>query len=442
MPTCSRSMKSDFVQGILKRLTCSATCIAATAFLFRIGILWLHWHRIIGTAEANGPYGFEVGQIAKSIVLGKGFSSPLLMVETGPTAHLCPIYTYLVAGVFKLWGIYTVKSHIFLQAINCGFAALTVFPIFAIAKRTFGESVAVGASWLWVVLPNAWHIPMNVWDSTLFALFFALIFLATIEIQESKKALIWVLYGLLWAMSSLINATILSVFLPLLGWLHWNRRNRASSRHVAIALLSFAVGIAPWMIRNYRVLGTFTPLRSSFGLMLWVGNNPVVIGTDSFRLTPFFDQQESIEYRRVGEIAYMHAKEHEALVFMRSHIAGTMVNILRRFGLNWFEVTDRGSHIWSADPLYLKGLFALNALIILLSWLGAGFALRSHTPAALAYLLVILFYPLVYYLTSPLVRYRFAIDPILVILAVYGLRAVVLKNVSPRTATLDAVPNV
>src|ERR1700690_1914492 len=109
MPTFSRSIKSDFAQGILKRLTCSATCIAATAFLFRIGILWLHWHRILGTVEANGPYGFEVGQIAKSIVLGKGFSSPLLMVETGPTAHLCPIYTYLVAGVFKLLGIYTVK---------------------------------------------------------------------------------------------------------------------------------------------------------------------------------------------------------------------------------------------------------------------------------------------------------------------------------------------
>src|SRR6202451_4844324 len=54
-----------------------------------------HWH-----------FGYETGRIARSIVQGHGFSSPLF-ADTGPTAWMSPIYPYIVAGVFKVFGIYT-----------------------------------------------------------------------------------------------------------------------------------------------------------------------------------------------------------------------------------------------------------------------------------------------------------------------------------------------
>src|SRR5208283_4896298 len=57
-----------------------------------------HWH-----------FGYEAGRIARSIVQGRGFGSPLFE-DTGPTAWMTPVYPYLVAGVFKLFGTYTKLS--------------------------------------------------------------------------------------------------------------------------------------------------------------------------------------------------------------------------------------------------------------------------------------------------------------------------------------------
>src|ERR1700687_363675 len=57
-----------------------------------------HWH-----------FGYEAGRIARSIVQGRSFSSPLFE-ETGPTAWMTPVYPYLVAAVFKLFGTYTTTS--------------------------------------------------------------------------------------------------------------------------------------------------------------------------------------------------------------------------------------------------------------------------------------------------------------------------------------------
>ncbi len=61
-----------------------------------------HWH-----------FGYEAGRIARSIVEGHGFGSPLFE-DTGPTAWMTPVYPYLVAGVFKVFGVYTKTSAIVL----------------------------------------------------------------------------------------------------------------------------------------------------------------------------------------------------------------------------------------------------------------------------------------------------------------------------------------
>src|ERR1700675_4104727 len=92
--------------------------------------------------EENFGFGFERGRVGRSIALGQGFSNPY-GGNTGPSAWEPPLYPYLIAGVFRVFGIYTYASAWILLAINSLFSALTTIPVFLIARRTFGERVAL-----------------------------------------------------------------------------------------------------------------------------------------------------------------------------------------------------------------------------------------------------------------------------------------------------------
>src|SRR5208283_4227680 len=62
------------------------------------------------------------GRVARSLVTGHGFGN--VFADTGPTAVVAPVYTYLLAGVFWLFGTYTPASIVAALAINSVFSAL------------------------------------------------------------------------------------------------------------------------------------------------------------------------------------------------------------------------------------------------------------------------------------------------------------------------------
>jgi Gpi18-like mannosyltransferase len=87
--------------------------------------------------------GYETGQIARSIAEGHGFSSPL-GVDSGPTAWITPVYPYILAGIFKVFGIYARSTEIIIKILNCLFAALACFPLYALGRRLFSPIPSYG----------------------------------------------------------------------------------------------------------------------------------------------------------------------------------------------------------------------------------------------------------------------------------------------------------
>ncbi len=403
----------------LRRIVYSPLFICAVAFAVRSLALYLAWRR----GFENGPYAFEAGRIAESIASGHGFSSPLALVHTGPSAWLCPIFPYMMAAVFHFWGIFTPESLAVIQILNCAFASLTVFPIYSLGKRSFGTGIALLASWVWVFLPSAIHTPVaDIWDTALTTLLFALILWATAALPDQSGFFPWAAYGVLWATGALVNASMLSVFPLFFAWLVWRRRSSPSTavRLATVALVAFALVLVPWTIRNYRVFGRFIPFRSAFGLVLWLGNNPRSMEFTSFPNHPFTNPQEAADYQRLGEMPYMDLKRQEALAFMKSHPDQSLKFFMHRIGSNWFSISDRPHETWATDPIYLKAYFVFNAALIGFAWLGLALALRSRVPEAAPYLAVLVVYPFLYYLTGTLFRYRFPMEPLLTVLGVYG----------------------
>jgi hypothetical protein len=329
-----------------------------------------------------------------------------------------------VAGIFKIWGIYSDASKLVIITLNCAFAALTILPIYGSARRTFGEGVAVGASWAWVFLPTALFFPITwIWDTAMAALFLALIFWATLAMRDAKSVSAWAGYGALWVTGVLVNPSLLSLLPFLAGWAIWQARRDSKpwTKFAAATMLVFVLGLIPWTVRNYLVFGKVIVLRSNFGLELWLGNNPNVPDTWAAWMHPNDNMAEALKYKSMGEIAYMAEKQHEAFAFMRTHPADTMNFMYRRFVENWLAISDSPTDFWASTPLYIKVFFILNVLLSLSTFIGVMFAYRFRHPQAFPYAMVPLIFPIIFYITHSSLRYRFPMDPIMMILSTYGI---------------------
>jgi hypothetical protein len=175
--------------------------------------------------------------------------------------------------------------------------------------------------------------------------------------------------------------------------------------------------MVPWTVRNYRVFGKFIVLRSNFGLELWLGNSPYVTGTMAQWQHPSDNPEEAAKYKRIGEAAYMAEKEHEAFAFMRTHPGDTLNFVFRRFVDTWLASSESPVDVWSNGDLAAKSLLVSNCLLSVLCLLGALYANRARLPEAVPFAMVLLIFPLVFYLTHTSSRYRFPMDPIMLILA-------------------------
>src|SRR6202046_5085282 len=206
--------------------------IVAVAIVCRVGYAYVEVRQISAPALASVPFEQETGNIAMSLATGKGFSSPM-RIETGPAAWLSPIYPFMVAGIFPVFGVFTLHAFYAAAALNIIFSAATCVPIYFAGRRIAGMGAASVAAWLWAVFPNAIVIPFQwIWDTSLTALLAAGILWATMALAESRRMRDWCAYGILWGFALLTNPA-LGVALPfLLGWVV-HRERRRSEEHTS-----------------------------------------------------------------------------------------------------------------------------------------------------------------------------------------------------------------
>jgi 4-amino-4-deoxy-L-arabinose transferase-like glycosyltransferase len=369
----------------------------------------------VQASEKDFDFGYEMGRIGRSLAQGQGFSNPFNEV-TGPTAWEPPLYPFLIAGVFRVFGVYSRASAILLLSINSIFSALTCIPIFLIAKRCFSEKVAVWTSWTWALLPSViFWCTRWVWETSLAALLLAIIFWLTLEMEGKDGLKPWLRLGLIWGIAALTNTALLS-FLPVSGLWIWYRRAKLGKRSLAAVVLAsaiFAACIAPWLVRNCSVFGKVF-MRSNFGAELRLGNGPGADGTWMDYLHPTKSVFEMGRYQELGELAYVAERKREAIAFIREDYARFAGLSLKRFTYYWGGLPKASNNVVAA--YFSNALFLASSV---LGFWGVGRALRKHQPGAWLFFWLVLSYPLVYYFVFPHPRYRHPIEPELGILIVY-----------------------
>jgi len=366
--------------------------------------------------EDNFGFGFEMGRVGRSIALGQGFSNPY-GGNTGPSAWEPPLYPFLIGGVFKIFGIYTYASAWVLLMINCVFAAVTTFPVYLIAEKTFGPRVATWSARAWALNPYVWYWSIHwIWDTTFTPLMLALIFLVALEMQEWPGLKGWTLFGSLWAVGALANPAMLS-FLPFCGLWIWRQRYRRGLPSLGGVVLSsfvfFAV-LSPWLVRNYEVFHRFVFIRDDFGLQFRLGNNKLADGMLIATLQPNLNKLEFEKFARLGEIAYEADCRKLAFDWIRTNRSRFAVISVKRFFYYWNGVPRPTDSTAPWD--FRSSLFLASSVLAI--W-GLGRAMRQKRPGAWLFAGLVATYPTVYYFVFPHARYRHPIEPELVILAVF-----------------------
>jgi 4-amino-4-deoxy-L-arabinose transferase-like glycosyltransferase len=412
----------------LRAATTSLWLILAVALFLRVGYLWNYTHDHPRQAVSVVPFLFESGNIAHSLAVGTGFSSPF-RVETGPTAWMPPVYPLLLAGVFRIFGVYTFHSFIAAASLNICFATLTCIPIFFAGKRIGGLTVAAGAAWLWAIFPNAILIPVqSMWDASLSALLVAAIFSATLALAGSSRVRDWCGYGLLWGCTLMTNATLIALLPLLLGWLAYRawKRQRPWIGRAALSIGIVVLCCVPWTIRNYEIFHTFVPLRSVLGLQLWLGNNDNTHDIFRAELHPIYDADERAKYVEMGEIAYMHEKQLEAVQYMQTHPAREAHLIGRRIISLWSGGTPTPlTDFVNIPSLWFRFVLLFNVIATLAALLGIVILFRGRNVYTFPVAVFPIVFPWAYYLTLVLPRYRLPIDPIVMLLAAVAFESLV-----------------
>ena len=371
-------------------------------------------------------FGYEMGRIARSLVEGYGYASPF-WGHTGPTAWVPPLYPWILAGVFKICGIYTLLSAWVILAVNSIFGAFTLPAIWRISLRCLNRNVAVWATWLWALYPAAMQYDVKwVWDMSVTCCIFMWVWVLTLKMRgtgepETEPAAHatpgrWALFAVLWALIALSNPS-LCLFLPASGlWILWGSPEwKKQLGYGVMAAAVFIVCLAPWTYRNYRVFGHFVPLRSDFGVELDLGNGRGANGQLMEYNHPSKSPVQFRLYKKMGEYDYSKWRGAIAMKLIREKPLRFVKLCMVRVFFWWAGVTDPARNRWWLG-LGRSLNFQFTSLVGLLGLL---LAMRRRARARWLFLWAFALLPLTYYAVAVSARFRHPMEPLIDILGVY-----------------------
>jgi 4-amino-4-deoxy-L-arabinose transferase-like glycosyltransferase len=382
-------------------------------FILRFGfVLWKKTY--VRAPGSILPFGAEVCSIAEHIVRGQGFSSPFTQ-DTGSTAWIAPVYPYLCALVFRLFGIYSEASALVLIGIQCIIAAATGVSIYALGRRTFGPQVGFCAAWIWTLSPFFFRWPVSwIWDFTASAFLLSVVFIVTLDVAEKNSTKLWLGLGAIWALIALTNPALLSVmpFTFVYAVFVNHRALRSWLAPMMLAAVLFAVLVSPWLIRNELVFGQPVFFRSNYWFEFHLGNYHYSSGRGFNDKHPGVNPLEFQKYAAWGEMRYIDYYKQDSFAFVRQFPSEFVDLTLHR--TLWFW---DGSVLiyWTREWWKAWEFWPLSAL----GWLGLLFALTRRPRGWLLFSAALIIYPIPYYLAYPTPKYRHAIEPEILLLSVY-----------------------
>ena len=376
---------------------------------------------------------------AAGCLVQEGFLGNVYGSDTGPSAHVAPIYATMLAGIYWCLGPDTMAGRLGQEMLGI-LGTTTAIALLPFVARKARLSSAAGwcAGILMALSPlNLWNETSGSWEQAYSTIALMGLFVGFIALHNSS----WQDYrlilgiGILLGLAGLLSPSILPAGRLMLLAECFSRSNRPWQVIQGSLLLcgAFLLCILPWGVRNYRVMGGFVPFRSNFGLEMAIGNNPSANGKTFdtswddpgnllAQMHPFSNQTEMKRLLELGELAYMREKGQIAWLWIREHPGDFAILTCKRFVLFWFPPENMWSPTISGRWIRALGFCAVGAG----TWLGLGLLGWQRHPYFSLWLALIFGASFVYLISHVDPRYRYPLFGFSVLLsceAVYRLCA-------------------
>jgi len=328
-----------------------------------------------------------------------------------PTVFVMPLYPFFLAAVFKVFG-FGLEGLQAARILQAAFSCLTIVLVYLTGKELFNRQTGLISAFL-----TAFYVPNIVTagyllTETLFTT--ALYLLSYLSVVFSKRPGAWrfSLLGAVWAAAVLIRPAIAlyPVILFIYIIFYHKIKPKALIKLAAAMLLTFAVIMSPWWIRNFREYGDFIPLAASSG-------NPMLQGT----YINYVQTPENTVYYKLGENAY--ETDRIEVETARKRIKNQLKNNFREY-IKWYTV-GKTKYFWGT-VFYWKEFLGIDTRfvvfmhrVILTGFIGMALAAFNNFFRYSLPIMLIIYFNAVHCVYMAFDRYALPLIPILSVFTAY-----------------------
>ena len=201
----------------------------------------------------------QYAELARNLASGHGFSMYFPQIYLHPTAFRPPLYPFLLAGAFRVFGSHVVVG----QVLNVALGLVVVALAFLLTRQLAGDRAATISALVVALYP-----PLIANDVVLLTepLSLALLLGTLLALSHRRWAVAGVLCGLL----ILTRPSAQLLLVVVVVWVLWQLGWRRALGVTAVA----GVVVMPWVVRNWVVMGS-----------------PVLVTSNGFNLAAMYSPQ-------------------------------------------------------------------------------------------------------------------------------------------------------
>jgi len=382
--------------------------IFVVALSLRVGFMLFYddGRMLLNRLYTADEYSYD--EVVLNFLNGKG-----LVTAGGLYARIGPVYPLFLSAVYSSFG----RSFVAVRFVQIVVSALTCVIVYLIGRELYDKKTGLASACVSAVYYPFIQQPVYLLTEVVFSFLLALSILLFVRYYNTRKDLPLFGASALLGIAALCRGYIIVYAIVLALWMGtiFGWKARETMRSISILFFGIAIILAPWTVRNYRIYHAFIPLTVDGGRLLYVGNNPAATGGTAGRTAHFIDQFYPNDVGDLGSLEADRIMLGRALSFMKSNPRKTILLMGRRFVNMWRPYYSDARRI---NKIIMSVSYVPLAM---LSALGAVMAFFLDWKKALLLCGLIFTEIFVHLISIAEIRYRYPVEPYLILFAMFFL---------------------